>query len=752
MTKFAKSKKQQESRKKMKAKEYEPVSPTELRSLEIFEKTAEGILTMASYTPSGRLSCSLSLSVSFISNSDILSFPITHNKQIFITALHHFIHQEKGNVPGHSNKKVTVASLSSALTVMISSLPAQRSISAMILRLMGIEMERSHRKCSKASGWRRIDTAAKRLGSLACREKPLLEQSKFTCCTRSLMASTTFFRTEPSTRRKLKKLITDLRKAGGGLQAYATLFMYSRLERILFEALSTIPDVDTSPMGDEEVNSNLKVISPKSVRDDGGGANLVKINRLLFERARDMVGHCDPYVEVKFGRFKGTLCLRTSSGPEENIGIGTRSEETFPQLWHLNLDATSIEILIQATLGNLTFTSNLENTKLNEDILIARSHNRLDSSSASTKTIVSLDGGYHEFDEDPQWNVYDSCTFITNFLFDNGQFHKGDVVATGAINTRKGKVRINRIYCYSNWLVELDPWGMKRMGEIQLAFKFCKVYTLHMLPRTSSPTEFHGLRKQLVMLVSSKMSKTEALQTRDVVEYMLDCGEMWSMQRDRSDFERSELVAYPQLDEICKWISPISTLAMCLVLLFIIVYPQYLLPAMFSCHFLRHQSKPSRLDELEGIIRNMYNRFRVAAGKYAKLLGDFATKGERYQFLFIWQDPIATMLVIVLCLITGILTFIVPFQDIVSVWLLYLLRHPILRSSVPTLHQNRTRSMPSKLDIMIYQSVISIYFHTTNKFEALIQSQTVTVFCDKFIHIYNNYFQTHHTYDDYDDF
>jgi len=53
------------------------------------------------------------------------------------------------------------------------------------------------------------------------------------------------------------------------------------------------------------------------------------------------------------------------------------------------------------------------------------------------------------------------------------------------------------------------------------------------------------------------------------------------------------------------------------------------------------------------------------------------------------------------CLITGIVTLIVPFQIVVSIWLLYLLRHPILRSPFPTLYENWVRRMPSKLDSMI---------------------------------------------------
>ncbi|KAK7320286.1 hypothetical protein VNO77_29620 [Canavalia gladiata] len=375
-----------------------------------------------------------------------------------------------------------------------------------------------------------------------------------------------------------------------------------------------------------------------------------------------------------------------------------------------------------------------------------------------TRTVV--DSLCPKWNEQYSWDVYDPCTFITICVFDNGQLHQGDIVATaGARDTRIGKVRIrlseletNKVYSYSYPLVELQPSGLKKMGEIQLAFKFCcpnmmnlcKVYTLPMLPAQHfanplSPTQLHGLRKQAVMLVLSKMSRTEPPLRREVVEYMLDSREMmWSIRRGRADFERintfvSGLVAlYTQFDEIRKWENPISTLIICLVLFVVIVHPQHLLPATFSCLILhvllQHQKRPRKVshvdlqlshvhtasvDELEeefdpipskfgdSIIRNRYDRLRVAAGKYVALMGDFASRGERLQFLLSWQDTTVTMLVMILCLVTGIVTLIVPFRIIVSVSLLYLLRHPILRSPFPSLFENWVRRMPSKLDSMI---------------------------------------------------
>ncbi|XP_027337165.1 FT-interacting protein 7-like [Abrus precatorius] len=365
-----------------------------------------------------------------------------------------------------------------------------------------------------------------------------------------------------------------------------------------------------------------------------------------------------------------------------------------------------------------------------------------------------------KWNEQYSWDVYDPCTFITICVFDDVQVHVQESgIAAGAIDARIGKVRIrlseletNRIYSYFYPLVELQPSGLKKMGEIQLAFKFCcpdmmsiyKVYTLPMLPTQHfanplSLTQLHGLRKQAVMLVWSKMSRTEPPLRREVIEYMLDSHEiMWSMRRCRADFERintflSGLVGlYTHFDEIRNWKNPISTLIVLLLLFVVIVHPQHLLPTMFSyliLHvLLQYQTRPrnpshvdlllshvhtTSVDELEeefdpipsrfgdNIIRNRYDRLRVAAGKYVALMGHLATRGERLQSLLSWQDPIATILFMILCLISGIVTLIVPFRVIVSVWLIYLLRHPIVRSSFPTPFENWVRRLPSKLDNMI---------------------------------------------------
>lgn len=109
--------------------------------------------------------------------------------------------EESKNLLGLSNMKVTESPPSSALIVMISSLPAHLSIFAMLVRFIPIEMLRSHLKCSKPSDLSNNATSATWLESMACKEKPVDAQSKLASVTRSFMASKTFFNRLPCTSR-----------------------------------------------------------------------------------------------------------------------------------------------------------------------------------------------------------------------------------------------------------------------------------------------------------------------------------------------------------------------------------------------------------------------------------------------------------------------------------------------------------------------------------------------------------------------
>lgn len=93
------------------------------------------------------------------------------------------------DVLGLSKRKLTVSPASSALMVIMSSRPAQRSILLMLFRFMPMEKARSDRKCSKPSD--RSDSATREtwLESMACSEMPAVDTSKFASVTSSRIAS-----------------------------------------------------------------------------------------------------------------------------------------------------------------------------------------------------------------------------------------------------------------------------------------------------------------------------------------------------------------------------------------------------------------------------------------------------------------------------------------------------------------------------------------------------------------------------------
>lgn len=373
-----------------------------------------------------------------------------------------------------------------------------------------------------------------------------------------------------------------------------------------------------------------------------------------------------------------------------------------------------------------------------------------------TRTIV--DSVSPKWNEQFSWDVYDPCTFVTIAVFDN--CHLQEVINGVAMkDARIGKVRINlsemmtdKVYTYSFPLSQLQPSGLKKMGELQLAFRFCcpsmmnllKVYQLPMLPRLHftkplSNTQFGGLRKQSVMLISSRMRQYEPSLRREVVSYVLESHESaWSTRRGRADFDRVKVFTsgvtslYSQYKNICSWNKPIETLLVHMALFGLILQPQVILPGIFIWAILdilkqypkspRHLSHvnlqlshvdTTSVDELEeefdpipsrfedNVIRQRYDRLRIIVGRIVEEMGNFATRLEKIQSFFTWQDPTATLVFMILCVIIGMVTLLVPSQVIICIVLVYLLRHPRFRSPLPSILENWVRRMPSKLDSMI---------------------------------------------------
>ncbi|KAL9248603.1 FT-interacting protein 1-like protein [Drosera capensis] len=97
-----------------------------------------------------------------------------------------------------------------------------------------------------------------------------------------------------------------------------------------------------------------------------------------------------------------------------------------------------------------------------------------------TRTVI--DSFTPKWNEQYTWEVYDPCTVITLGVFDNCHLGVTEKPSTGSATTkdsRIGKMRIrlstleaDRIYTIAYPLLVLQPSGLKKMGELQLAIRF----------------------------------------------------------------------------------------------------------------------------------------------------------------------------------------------------------------------------------------------------------------------------------------
>uniref|UniRef100_N1QQK9 C2 domain-containing protein n=1 Tax=Aegilops tauschii TaxID=37682 RepID=N1QQK9_AEGTA len=116
-----------------------------------------------------------------------------------------------------------------------------------------------------------------------------------------------------------------------------------------------------------------------------------------------------------------------------------------------------------------------------------------------TRTVV--DSVCPRWNEQYTWEVFDPCTVITVGVFDNCHVDKPASGSNTAVAVRDnciGKVRIrlstletDRVYTHAYPLLMLHPSGVKKMGELHLAVRFCSsnagnmyhAYARPMLPK-----------------------------------------------------------------------------------------------------------------------------------------------------------------------------------------------------------------------------------------------------------------------------
>ncbi|KAM2719440.1 hypothetical protein EV2_040739 [Malus domestica] len=376
-----------------------------------------------------------------------------------------------------------------------------------------------------------------------------------------------------------------------------------------------------------------------------------------------------------------------------------------------------------------------------------------------TRTI--LDTLSPKWNEQYTWEVYDPCTVITLGVFDNCHLGGGEkqTSGNGARDSRIGKVRIrlstleaHRMYTRSYPLLVLQPNGVKKMGELQLAVRFTTlsianliyVYGQPLLPKMHylhpfTVNQVDNLRYQAMNIVAVRLGRAEPPLRKEVVEYMLDVdSHMWSMRRSKANFFRimSLLSGIFSMNrwfaDVCNWKNSVTTVLVHILFLILIWYPELILPTLFVYMFLigmwnyrfrpRHPPHmdtklswaetvhPDELDEEfdtfpssrpHDIVRMRYDRIRSVAGRIQTVVGDIATQGERFQSLLSWRDPRATSIFILFCLCAAVVLYVTPFRVVSLVTGLYYLRHPRFRSKLPSAPCNFFKRLPARTDSLL---------------------------------------------------
>lgn len=374
------------------------------------------------------------------------------------------------------------------------------------------------------------------------------------------------------------------------------------------------------------------------------------------------------------------------------------------------------------------------------------------------RTRTVLDSFAPKWNEQYTWEVYDPSTVITLGVFDN--CHLGTEKADGqGRDSRVGKVRIrlstleaNRIYTHSYPLHVLHPTGLKKMGELELSFRFTTLSLAHMIYIYGQPllpkmhylqpftvNQLDNLRYQAMSIVATRLGRAEPPLRKEVVEYMLDVdSHMWSMRRSKANFYRimsilSGAVSVGRwIGDVCHWRNPVTSVLVHILFLILISYPELILPTVFLYMFLigvwnyRSRAKqPSHIDpklswaemvhpdELDeefdtfpstkenDLVRMRYDRLRSVAGRIQTVAGDLATQGERFQSVLRWRDPRATSVFVLFCLCAAMVMYVTPFRVLALVCGLYLLRHPRFRSKLPSGPSNFFRRLPARADSLL---------------------------------------------------
>ncbi|KAG6406934.1 hypothetical protein SASPL_134551 [Salvia splendens] len=214
-------------------------------------------------------------------------------------------------------------------------------------------------------------------------------------------------------------------------------------------------------------------------------------------------------------------------------------------------------------------------------------------------------------------------------------------------------------------------------------------------------TNLHWLHHQAMQIVTARLIRAEPPLRREVVEYMLDVDyHVFSYRRSKANFFR-----------IMSLLSGISHLILPTIFLYLFVIGlwNYRLRSRIPPHMDARVSQaenthPDELDEEfdtfptsrpSDLVRMRYDRLRSIAGRVQSVIGDLATQGERALSILGWRDPRATAIFIIFSLIWAVFLYVTPFQVVAVLVGLYILRHPLFRSKLPSVPVNFFKRLPA---------------------------------------------------------
>ncbi|URD73784.1 Multiple C2 and transmembrane domain-containing protein [Musa troglodytarum] len=363
------------------------------------------------------------------------------------------------------------------------------------------------------------------------------------------------------------------------------------------------------------------------------------------------------------------------------------------------------------------------------------------------RTRTVLNSLFPRYNEQYTWEVYDPDTVLTIGVFDN--CHPGEKgsdgnhkdAMVGKIRIRLSTLETGRVYTHSYPLLVLQPSGLKKMGELQLAIRFSAtslvsmmcMYAQPLLPNMHYVRPLTGmqrevLRRQAIQVVAARLGRTEPPLRKEVVD----------MRRSKANYHRLVSVVASAADgikwfgDVCAWRNPVTTSAVHLLFLLLVCFPELIPTVMFMYLFLvgiwnyRHRPRhPPHMntqlsyaeaaspDETEEefdtypsggkpeAVRMRYDRLRGVAANMQTVLGELASQGERVQALLSWRDPRATAMFVVFCLAAALVLYTTSLQVLATFAGLYLMRHPKFRGTLPPPPVNFFVRLPTRADSMI---------------------------------------------------